>query len=183
MPLVARNEKLPVREAQAGEPAAWDTLYRRYQLPLYTFIQEMVRNEQLSLDLVQETFIRASRHLGGLREVDRFGSWLFGIAHQLVRRHVQRHAHPEEQPLELAAEMAGSEPGPDDWLIRREEETAFRDALRRLSPDHREAFMLHYLEEFSVEEIAQATGAQPGTVKSRLHYARKELRKQLAAHP
>lgn len=183
MPLVARNEKLPVREAQTGEPAAWDALYRRYQLPLYTFIQEMVRNEQLSLDLVQETFIRAARHIGGLRERDRFGSWLFGIAHQLVRRHAQRHARPEEQPLELATELAASEPGPDNWLIQREQETAFREALRQLSPDHREVFMLHYLEDFSVEEIAQATGTQPGTVKSRLHYARKELRKQLAAHP
>jgi RNA polymerase sigma-70 factor (ECF subfamily) len=180
MPLVASNEKLPVREAQAGEPAAWDALHRRYQLPLYTFIQEMVRNEQLSLDLVQETFIRAFQHIGGLRDPGRFGSWLFGIAHQLVRRHVQRHARTEDQPLELAAELAASEPGPDNWLIQREQEAAFRDALRQLSPDHREVFMLHYLEDFSVEEIAQTTGAQPGTVKSRLHYARMKLRKEFA---
>src|SRR4029078_9213588 len=82
MLVVAEREQLPVAQARAGEPAAWDTLFKRYQLPLYVYIFELVRDEQTSLDLVQETFINAVRHLGSLREDAKFGSWLFGIAHQ-----------------------------------------------------------------------------------------------------
>jgi RNA polymerase sigma-70 factor, ECF subfamily len=181
MPLLARNETLPVHQAQAGDPAAWDALYRRYQLPLYAFIQEMVRNEQLSLDLVQETFIRAVRYLGELRAPERFGSWLFGIAHQLVRRHARRSVRREDEALAELAELPDPYPEPDAWLIRREWTAAFLTALRELTPDHRAVFMLHYLEEFTVEEIATETGVRVGTVKSRLHYARKKLRELLEA--
>ena len=82
MLVVAEREQLPVPQARAGEPAAWDTLFRRYQLPLYVYVFELVHDEQTSLDLVQETFIAAVRHIGGLRDDGKFGSWLFGIAHQ-----------------------------------------------------------------------------------------------------
>src|SRR5208337_4620092 len=82
MPEVSAPEQSPVAQARAGDPAAWDTLFRRYQLPLYVFVLELVREEQVALDLVQESFIAAVRHLGSLREDERFGSWLFGIAHQ-----------------------------------------------------------------------------------------------------
>src|SRR5581483_3046252 len=82
MLVVAEREQLPVRQARAGDPAAWDVLFKRYQLPLYVYIFELVRDEQASLDLVQETFINAARHLGSLRDDSKFGGWLFGIAHQ-----------------------------------------------------------------------------------------------------
>src|SRR5437899_12396449 len=82
MLVVAEPEQLPVAEARAGDPAAWDILFRRYQLPLYVYVVELVHDEQTSLDIVQETFISAVRHLGTLREDRKFGSWLFGIAHQ-----------------------------------------------------------------------------------------------------
>src|SRR6266550_7738694 len=82
MLVVAEREQLPVPQARAGEPAAWDTLFKRYQLPLYVYVFELVHDEQTSLDVVQETFINAARHIGSLRDDGKFGSWLFGIAHQ-----------------------------------------------------------------------------------------------------
>jgi hypothetical protein len=81
---VAEREQLPVPQARAGEPAAWDTLFKRYQLPLYVYVFELVHDEQTSLDVVQETFIAAARHIASLRDDERFGSWLFGIAHRGV---------------------------------------------------------------------------------------------------
>jgi len=87
MLVVAENEQLPVREARVGNPEAWERLFKRYQLPLYVFVYEMVRSEQTSLDIVQETFISAVRNIGGLREDGRFGSWLFSIAHQRCIQH------------------------------------------------------------------------------------------------
>jgi RNA polymerase sigma-70 factor (ECF subfamily) len=179
MPEVSAPEQLPVAQARAGEPAAWDALFRRYQLPLYVFVFELVRDEQASLDVVQETFIAATRHIGGLREDGKFGSWLFGIAHQKC---IQRWRKRTEMLLEEIPEMPGEfEEGPDDLLIRREQEEALMHLLEQLPPPQRAVLVLHFVEDFPIDEIAQITGAQPGTVKSRLHYAKKALRTLLEA--
>jgi len=73
---VAEREQLPVVAARAGSPEAWDALFQRYQLPLYSYVFELIRNEHIALDLVQETLISAARHLLSLRDDDRSGSWL-----------------------------------------------------------------------------------------------------------
>jgi RNA polymerase sigma-70 factor (ECF subfamily) len=175
MPEVSAPEQLPVAQARTGDPAAWDALFRRYQLPLYVFVFELVRDEQASLDVVQETFIAAARHIGGLREDGKFGSWLFGIAHQKC---IQRWRKRTEVLLDEIPEMPGEfDEGPDDLLIRREQEAAFMNLLEQLPPPQRTVLLLHFVEDFSIEEIADITEAQPGTVKSRLHYAKRALRK------
>jgi len=175
MPEVAELEQLPVPQARAGESAAWDALFRRYQLPLYVYVFELVRDEQAALDVVQETFIAAVRHVGGLREDAKFGSWLFGIAHQKV---VQRWRKRREVLVDEIPETPDeSEAGPDDLLIRREQETAFMNSLNQLPPPQRSVLLLHFLEDFPLDEIARITETQLGTVKSRLHYAKRALRK------
>ncbi|HEY5041712.1 MAG TPA: RNA polymerase sigma factor [Verrucomicrobiae bacterium] len=177
MPDVADIEQLPVPQARAGEPAAWDALFRRYQLPLYVYVFELVRDEQAGLDMVQETFIAAVRHLGGLRDDAKFGSWLFGIAHQKC---VQRWRKRREILFDEVPETPGEfEDGPDELLIRREQEAEFMNLLNRLPPPQRSVLLLHFIEDFSLEEIARITETQLGTVKSRLHYAKRALRKLL----
>src|SRR5690349_6590712 len=104
MLVVAEREQLPVPQARAGESAAWDALFKRYQLPLYVYVFELVHDEQTSLDVVQETFINAARHIGSLREDGRFGSWLFGIAHQKC---IQRWRKRDREAC-LVEEIAGS---------------------------------------------------------------------------
>src|SRR5579871_4823549 len=99
---VAEIEQLPVSEARAGDAGAWDTLFRRFQLPLYVYVFELVRNEQTSLDIVQETFINAARHIGSLRNDAKFGSWLFGIAHQKCIQRWRKHAREEMLREEFA---------------------------------------------------------------------------------
>ncbi len=178
MLLVSEREQLPVREARAGEPSAWDALFKRYQLPLYMYVFELVRHEQTSLDIVQETFINAAQHIGGLRDDAKFGSWLFGIAHQKCIQH-WRKRRPEQVPIEDDFEEGGFDPSPGEILIRREQEEEFMRLLGELSEPHRAVLLLHFVEDFSLEEIAGITGAQIGTVKSRLHYAKKTLRKLL----
>lgn len=187
MSAVANCEPLPVPAARAGSSEAWDILFRRYQLPLYAYVQELVGQEQLSLDLVQETFIAAARHLGSLREDRKFGSWLFGIAHQKCLQHWRRRSH--EDPLEPGISDTTTDPGeiPGEALIRREQEAEFMDCLQQLPPAQRSVLLLHYLENFPMEEIATITGTPLGTVKSRLHHARRSLRAVLTrsteSHP
>jgi RNA polymerase sigma-70 factor (ECF subfamily) len=179
MLLVAEHEQLPVEAARAGKPEAWDVLFKRYQLPLYVYVLEWVRDEQASLDVVQETFIAASLHIADLQADERFGSWLFGIAHQ---RCVQRWRKRDREARWLD-EMAGApsefEPSPDDLLIRGEEEANFMRGLGQLPQPQRTALLLHFIEEFSLEEIGRITGASLGTVKSRIYYGKQSLRKLL----
>jgi len=177
MPEVADIEQLPVSQARAGEPAAWDTLFRRYQLPLYVYVFELVRDEQAGLDLVQETFIAAARHLGSLREDAKFSSWLFGIAHQkCIQRWRQRKEFLFDEIPETTDEF---DDGPDELLIRQEQEAEFMNLLNLLPPPQRSVLLLHFVEDFALEEIARITEKPLGTVKSRLHYAKSALRKLL----
>jgi len=158
---VAEREQLPVIQARAGEPAAWDTLFRRYQLPLCVYVFELVK------------------HLGSLREDAKFGSWLFGIAHQKVIQLWRKRSGKEilfEETPELPDEFENS---PDDLLIRREQEAEFMNLLNQLPLPQRSVLLLHFIEDFSLEEIMRITEAQLGTVKSRLHYAKRALRKLL----
>ena len=177
MLVVAETEQLPVAQARSGEPTAWDTLFRRYQLPLYVYVFELVRDEQASLDIVQETFINAARHIGSLREDGKFGSWLFGIAHQKCIQRWRKQGREAAALEEFAASPAASEDDPAELLIREEQEAVLMKLLNRLPIAQRSALLLHFVEDFSLEEIAAVTGAALGTVKSRLHYAKKALKK------
>jgi RNA polymerase sigma-70 factor, ECF subfamily len=177
---VAEPEPLPVPQARAGDPAAWDTLFHRYQLPLYVYAHELVHHEQTSLDIVQETFIAAAKHIGSLRDDEKFGSWLFGIAHQKC---LQRWRKKTEVLLdEIPETMDESEDGPGELLIRREQEAEFMQLLEQLPLPQRSVLLLHFIEEFSLEEIARITEAQIGTVKSRMHYAKRALKKLVQAN-
>jgi len=174
---VTEREQLPVAEARAGNAEAWAALFQRYRLPLYVYIFELVRDEQTSLDLVQETFINAFRHLGSLRDDDKFGSWLFRIAHQKSLQQWRRRDREAEFGEQL--ESPSSDDAPVDLLIREEQEEEFMKLLEKLPVAQRSAIVLHYVEDFSLEEIARITETNVGTVKSRLHYAKRALRKLL----
>jgi RNA polymerase sigma-70 factor, ECF subfamily len=179
MPAVAESEHLPVQQAREGNPAAWDALFRRYQLPLYVYVFELARDEQTSLDLVQETFIAAVKHVGNLRDDEKFGSWLFGIAHQKIIQFWRKRGGKEMLFDEIPETPDEFENSPDDLLIRREQEIEFMNLLNQLPLPQRSVLLLHFVEDFSLEEIARITETQTGTVKSRLHYAKKSLRKLL----
>src|SRR5476649_1244411 len=176
---VAEREQLPVQQARDGNPAAWDALFRRYQLPLYVYVFELARNEQTSLDIVQETFIAAARHIGGLRDDEKFGSWLFGIAHQKIIQLWRKRGGKEILFDEIPESPDEFENSQDNLLIRREQETEFMKLLDQLPLPQRSVLLLHFVEDFSLEEIARITETQLGTVKSRLHYAKRALRKLL----
>jgi len=175
-------ERLPVREARAGEAGAWEALLARYRLPLYAYVLELVHQEQVSLDIVQETFINAARHIGSLKEDNKFGGWLFSIAHQKCVSH-WRKQRPEAIALEPDdEEFATVEPGPQELLIRKEQEEQFMTLLNQIAAPQRAVGLLYFIEDFSLEEIARITDAPLGTVKSRLHHARKALRQLLNKH-
>jgi len=179
MLVVAEREQLPVPQARAGTPEAWDILFRRYQLPLYVYVFELVHDEQASLDIVQETFIAAVRNIGSLRDDARLGSWLFGIAHQRCIQRWRKQSREAAALEELSEAPADFQDDPGDLLVRREQEAEFMKLLYQLPLPQRSVLLLHFLEDFSLDDIAAVTGVPLGTVKSRLHYAKRALRRLL----
>jgi len=177
MLVVDEREQLPVSEARAGLPGAWDILFKRYQLPLYVYVFELLHDEQATLDVVQETFINEARYIGSLREDGKFGGWLFGIAHQKCIQQWRKRSREKGLLEEFADAPIEFHDDPADLLIRAEQETEFMELLNQLPLPQRSVLLLHFVEDFSLEEIAAVTEAQLGTVKSRLHYAKKALLK------
>jgi RNA polymerase sigma-70 factor (ECF subfamily) len=176
---VAEREQLPVAAARAGSPTAWDALFQRFQLPLYAYVVELLRDEQAALDVVQETFIQAARHLDSLREYDRFGGWLFSIAHRKCVDHWRKGGREEPLAEDAAETLSEWDNDPGTLLMRREQEAQFMKLIERLPVAQRAAVLLHFVEDFSLEEIAQITGTNVGTIKSRLHYGKRALRQWL----
>lgn len=170
-----------VAAARRHEPRAWDQLLQRHQLPLFTYAAELLRDRQAALDAVQETFAAAVRHIGGLRDDARFASWLFGIAHQKCLQHLRRGKRAgeffddgAEPPEEFADDDA---PDPRDVVLQEERAGEFFALVEQLPAAQRSALLLHVLEDFSLEEIATIAGVPVGTVKSRLHHAKRALRR------
>lgn len=165
--------------ARAGDPDAWDRLFREHQRPLHVFVAELLRDRTTALDVVQETFIAAARHIGGLREDRKFASWLFGIARQKCAQHWRRRKLLTE-PLDETNELElGIDDDPLDEVLRVEDQSAFFAALERLPLPQREVLVLHFLEEFPLQEIAEITATPLGTVKSRIHHARRSLQRMM----
>jgi len=177
-------DHLPIQQARAGSPEAWDAIFRRYQLPLYTYVFQLIHDAGAALDIVQETFINAARHIAALRDDSKFPGWLFGIAHQKCIQRWRGHAREEKFLADFAGEPP-ADPGADPAaiLIRKEQEAEFMELLNTLPLPQRSVLLLHFIEGFSIEEIASITAAQPGTVKSRIHYAKKALRVLIEANP
>src|SRR6266498_215014 len=129
---VAEREQLPVQQARVGSPEAWEILFKRYQLPLYVYAFELVHHEQTCLDVVQETFINAARYLASLREDEKFGSWLFGIAHQKCIQQWRKRPRQEVLREEVDEAAFGFDEGPVDVLIRKEQEAELMELLNQL---------------------------------------------------
>ena len=97
MLVVPGEEQLPVAAARAGNPAAWDALFRRYQLPLYVYVMELLRNEQTALDVVQETFLVVTSKAASFQRGTNFRAWAWTIARYKVLQMLEKNAPTPER--------------------------------------------------------------------------------------
>jgi RNA polymerase sigma-70 factor (ECF subfamily) len=176
---VAELDPTLIQAACCDDASAWDQLIQRYQLPLFTFAAELLRDRTAALDIVQETFTSAVANIGGLRDQTKFGSWLFGIAHQRCAQQFRRQQRVDALFTEMAPD--GDDPNdvtPDPCaaLLQKEQAETVLALVDRLPVPQKSALLLHVLEGFSIDEIALISRVPVGTVKSRLHYAKRMLR-------
>ncbi|NIA15464.1 MAG: sigma-70 family RNA polymerase sigma factor [Nitrospiraceae bacterium] len=173
-------ERALVAQARTGDFAAFEELVRRYRNDVFRLSYHFVRNREDAWDLSQEVFIKAHRSLSRFRGEAQFKTWLLRItANQckdaLKKRRLRTVAFDER----LQSEATSGAIGPDRALQAKETGEAINEAIQGLSHKHRTAFVLREFEGLSYEEMAQAMECSLGTVMSRLHHARKKLRKRL----
>jgi RNA polymerase sigma factor (sigma-70 family) len=182
------DENLMVRFGR-GEAAAFEFLYRRHESRVFRYLQRNVKNEATANDLMQEVWFAVVRGAANYQPTAKFTTWLFTIAHNrtvdMIRANHRLQsldagdeADPEaSSPLERLAVEAKLEPPAQ--VQSQEEAAALLSAVAQLPAEQRSAFLLQAEGELSVEEIADATGSNFETVKSRLRYARAKLRQLL----
>ena len=169
--------------AREGDTVAFDSLITRHRERIYMHTFQILRNEEDALDLTQETFIRAWRSLAGFDGTATFSNWLHRIATNASidlcrRRRIRPQTEIESGLMKIdpASRTTPSRPeAPGTSLDRAEIKRRVEEAFSALSPEHRAVIVLKEIEDLSYEEIARHLGCSPGTVMSRLYYARKKL--------
>ena len=165
-----------VVRSQIGDDAAFAELLQLYSPRLRFYVGKMLheRHENTE-DVLQEIWLGVFRALPRLNDAAAFRAWLFRIARDRVCREFRRariEFHPIEEP-QVENIPADAE---SDEAVDRE---AVRQQIELLSPEHREALVLRFIEDMSYDEIARVTGNTLGTVRSRIHYAKRALRRAL----
>jgi len=160
---------------RAGEAAAFETLFARYQAPLARHLERMLGDAAAAEDLVLETFLRLHRHRSRWREDTAIRPWVFTIARNLARNLIRSRRLWGWLPLG-SGQPTASPPAAEGPEVRRR----VADAFAALPPAQREACSLRLLAELSLTEIAAVTGVPVGTVKSRLFHGLRQLRARLA---
>ena len=169
------DEWIAVR-CQLGERAAFDELIQRWHGPIWEYVRHL-SDDEAAHDIAQDIWLRVLRGIGRLRDPAKLRGWLFGIAHRTWIDTLRRKYAVVVADIDEADRHELPDPMVADEL--EEELTAVEQELARLPAIEREALTLFYLRELSLQEIAQALDIPVGTVKSRLHRARRMLRREL----
>jgi RNA polymerase sigma-70 factor (ECF subfamily) len=160
-----------VRRARGGDLEAYGRLVERHREAVHRIASGMVGPADAD-DVAQEVFLRALHRLDRFRGDAPFRAWLLRIAHNAAVSEI-RTRRPE--PVAPSAEERSGPRSPADELEARERAERLRSKLGQLTPAHRAVLVLRDLEGLSYEEIANVTDAPLGSVKGRLHRARREL--------
>ena len=165
---------------RARDPNAFETLVITYQHRVFGLALRMLGNRAEAEDIAQETFLRAHRAVGEFRGEARLGTWLYAIASRLCLNRLasapRRLERPDDAAL-LRLPASGADAGAA--LERGELEAALHHAIAALPEERRIVVVLRDLEGLAYEDIAEALGVELGTVRSRLHRARLELKAKL----
>jgi RNA polymerase sigma-70 factor (ECF subfamily) len=171
-----------VVRAQRGDREAFGHLAEQFQGTVYAVCLGRLGNPNEALELTQEVFLHALRRIGQLRQPERFAGWVRKIA---VRLAINRATRQVPLPTVDASvlEGAGSQrDDPLDALIARERARRLWEGLERLKPLDRETLVSFYIQGQSLLQIAERLEAPLGTIKRRLHVARKRLKAELESN-
>ena len=180
------DDRRLIADCLGGRRDAFGELVSRYQTRLYNSALRLVNSPEDAADVVQDTFLSAYQALHTFKGDAEFFTWLYRIAFNTAIS-LKRKKRPSVS-LESHTRETGLDPTdvseyvkPSAAIERTEDERQLHDAIARLSPEHRDVLVLKDLDGMKYEEIAEVLGVPIGTIRSRLHRARLELRDLLIA--
>lgn len=170
----------------AGDPGAFRSLVARFQGRLLNFIYRMIGDRERAEDLVQEAFVRVHRHLHRFDSTRKFSTWVYTIASNLAKNELRNRSRSPlvlfsglrdrlRDELLVPVQYEDLRSRADQMFYDRDLRELVEQTVARLSPRHREVFVLRELEGRSYEEIAEVMHCNIGTVKSRLNRARQSF--------
>jgi RNA polymerase sigma-70 factor, ECF subfamily len=181
------DDDILIKAHLKGDPSAFEVLFKKYREQVARLVYSIAKNDGIVDDIVQEVFLLVYRHLAKFRQHAAFKTWLYRITVNEALRQLGRLKRwqplPEGdlEPSRLPSSLVVFENGesPERVLIDGEQRRLVHRALDEIKPHHRTILVLYYLEDLSVQEIADVLEIPEGSVKSRLFYARDSLRKAL----
>ena len=180
-----------VRRTKGGDRKAYEELVLRHQRRAFNVAYRILGDYDEALDITQDAFIQAYRSIAGFREESRFSYWLLTIAVNLCRnrlsqwkRRFRNRTASIDEPIrcedsEVRMELPDPSPTALDNVTARQRSGMIREEMMSLDEEFRTVLVLRELQEMSYEEIGTVLGIAAGTVKSRLHRGRGELRDRL----
>jgi RNA polymerase sigma-70 factor, ECF subfamily len=192
-PDVARggDEARLIARLAARDERAFNALVRAYERRVFGLVLRMLGNREEAEDLAQEVFVQVFKAVGSFRGESKLSTWIYRIAINLCKNRSKylrvRHSGKQDEleALEERVALADVRPGaatvaqverPDEMMAGRQVERIVQRAILTLEPSFRECLVLRDVEDLSYEEIGQITGLPEGTVKSRIHRARAQLK-------
>jgi RNA polymerase sigma-70 factor (ECF subfamily) len=173
----ALDDATLVVRAREGDVTAFETLVRRYRVPVYRIAVRILPDTCSAADTAQDAFVTAWRRLYEVKAEQAFAAWLYRITVtralstlRTVRPHV---------PLDELAAASDRFPGPEEHALADGLAAALRCALNHLTPEQRACWILREMEGLSYEEVATVLHTTPGAVRGRLHRARPQLAEEL----
>ena len=166
-----------VRAAQAGDRQAFGELFDRFEPTIYRVAMSRLRNDAEAQELSQDVFVQAMQKINQLRTPECFIGWLRQITVNMSKNRIARRKPSvavEPEILEATVTVSDS---PLDFALAVERQDQVRDALTRLGDMDRDTLVAFYVRDMSLLEMADEFGAPLGTIKRRLHVARKRLAK------
>ena len=172
-----------IAQTLTGRAAAFGELVLKYQDRLYNALVHTMGSKEDARDVVQDAFLQAYLKLSTFHQSSGFYTWLYRIAFNVAAS--QRRRKRPVVSVEQVRESSGQEPvaveaNPGDRLEQEERQQLIREAIAQLSEEHRVVLVLREIEGLCYESIAEILELPVGTVRSRLHRARLQLRDQLA---
>lgn len=165
--------ELLVLRCQRGETGAVEELIHNWEKRLFYYVRRLVDNEQDAWDILQETWLKVIQGIRLLREPRKLPTWLYRIARNTTMSHL-RDEYSKRALLAKSESPPNSEGSPEGFVF--EDAERVHCGLSRISLPHREVLTLYFLQDLSLEGVADVLGVPLGTVKSRLHYAKRALR-------
>jgi RNA polymerase sigma-70 factor (ECF subfamily) len=184
-------------DERSASQAEFDKLYKEWLPSAYSQAYRAVRNQAEAEDLTQEAFVKAYLAFDSYRRNQPFRHWLYRILSNLIiekfrknRKNRRVQVLLEEQLSEESergetffVKLVDTDPSPEEACLARESRTGLFQEIQRLPDEYRQVIILHYFQQYSYQEIAEATGCPIGTIRSRMHRGRKQLKNWLGTNP